>query len=89
MGTVIDYAYHMYNSDNRLAHTPYHSLSISEREAHNARKNLLSHLSARFREKALERAHLSQTGIDYYRNLYPLFYCHLSDALKPDYLSSE
>jgi hypothetical protein len=67
VGTVIDYAYHMYNTDSRLAHTPYHSLTINEREAHNARKNLLNHLSVRFREKALERAQLAQAGIDYYR----------------------
>ncbi|CAF0708033.1 unnamed protein product [Brachionus calyciflorus] len=65
VGTVVDYAHYMYNSDNRLAHTPYHSLTINERNAHNARKNLLSHLAYRYREKALERARVTISGMDY------------------------
>ncbi len=62
VGTVVDYAYYMYNSDNRLAHTPYHSLTINERNAHNARRDLLNHLSFKYREKALERDYLIKTG---------------------------
>ena len=68
IGTVVDYAHYMYNSDNRIAHTPYHSLSINERIAHNARLELLEHLGKRFREKALERAHLAEIGLSYTRN---------------------
>ena len=65
VGTVVDYAHYMYNSDARLAHTPYHSLTISERNAHNARKSLLTHLAYRYREKALEKARLISSGLDY------------------------
>lgn len=68
IGTVVDYAHYMYNSDNRLAHTPYHSLTINERDAHNARKNLLNHLAFRYREKALERANLVGSGLEYLSN---------------------
>lgn len=68
VGSVVDYAYYMYNSDTRLAHTPYHSLTINERNTHNARKNLLDHLGNRFREKSLEKAHLLANGLDYFRN---------------------
>ena len=57
----------MYNSDQRLAHTPYHSLTINERNTYNARKNLLNHFGNKCREKALERAHLLRSGIDKFR----------------------
>ena len=69
VGTVVDYATHMYNSDTRLALTPYHSLTINERNTHNARRELLNHLGRRFREKALERAHILDTGLEYTRKL--------------------
>lgn len=67
VGSVVDYAYYMYNGDARVAHTPYHSLTVEERETHNARKNLLNHLSKRFRESVDERARLSQKGLNIYR----------------------
>jgi hypothetical protein len=69
IGTVVDYAYYMYNSDQRLAHTPYHSLTINERNCHNARKDLLDHLSSKFRDKALDRDHLLKTGGNLNRNI--------------------
>ena len=72
VGTVVDYAYYMYNSDNKIAHTPYHSLTINERNTHNARKRLLDHLGFRYREKALERAHLLQSGLSIYRKLFSI-----------------
>ena len=65
VGTVCDYAYYMYNPDVKLAQTPYHSLSIAERATHNARKELLEHLGRRFREKAMERTSLFESGIDF------------------------
>lgn len=55
----------MYNSDMRLAHTPYHSLTINERNTLNARRNLLDHIGKRFREKALEKIHIIKTGLTY------------------------
>lgn len=65
VGTVVDYAHYMYNSDMRLAHTPYHSLTINERNTLNARRNLLDHIGKRFREKALEKIHIIKTGLTY------------------------
>ncbi len=49
----------------RLAHTPYHSLTINERNTLNARRTLLDHLGKRFREKAIEKAHIVETGLSY------------------------
>ena len=68
VGTVVDYANYMYNSDMRLAHTPYHSLTINERNTLNARRTLLDHLGKRFREKAIEKAHIVETGLNYQSN---------------------
>jgi hypothetical protein len=65
VGTVIDYAYYMYSPEAKLAQTPYHSLSITERSIHNARKELLEHLGRKFREKAVERTVLIDSGVDY------------------------
>ena len=65
VGSVCDYAYYMYNPDIKLAQTPYHSLSITERNVHNARRELLDHLGRRFREKAVERTSLFESGIDF------------------------
>lgn len=62
VGTVVDYAFYMYNSDNRIAHTPYHSLTINERNTYNARRDLLNHLSFKYREKAMERDALLKVG---------------------------
>ena len=81
VGSVVDYAYYMYNADPRIAHTPYHSLTVEERETYNARKNLLAHLSKRFREKVDERESLMQKGLSIYGmylvtfslSLYPIF----------------
>ena len=62
VGSVVDYAHYMYNTDYRLAHTPYHSLTINERSTLNARKSLLNFIGSRFRDKSLENAHLLATG---------------------------
>ncbi|ELT97476.1 hypothetical protein CAPTEDRAFT_221453 [Capitella teleta] len=55
MGTAVDFAYHMYNADRRIAHMPYHALTHAERETFNARRKLLSHMGDILRMKAVER----------------------------------
>ena len=64
VGTVVDYAHYMHNFDTRIAHTPYHSLTHSERDTFNARRELLSHLGKRFREKMIE--HLTKVSNKYH-----------------------
>nr|CAB3221702.1 ankyrin repeat and MYND domain-containing protein 1 [Phallusia mammillata] len=61
-GTVVDYAHWMFFRDSRIAHTPYHALSVKERETYNARKRLLSHLGSLLRHAAVlvERERLKQ-----------------------------
>eukprot|EP00795_Rhopilema_esculentum_P016516 gene16516-7938_t len=54
-GTVVDYAYHVFNQDRRIAHTPYHALSAHERACHNTRKELLEHFGYLLRTAALKR----------------------------------
>jgi hypothetical protein len=54
VGTAIDYGWYMHNSDVRLAQTPYHSLTHTEREVFNSRKELLNHMGKRYREKMVE-----------------------------------
>ncbi|CAG5117826.1 unnamed protein product, partial [Candidula unifasciata] len=55
MGTVVDYLYHVYNQDRRIAHVPYHALTPAERETYNARRQLLAHVGDIARLKAVER----------------------------------
>ncbi len=46
----------MHNTDTRIAHTPYHSLTHAERDTYNGRKDLLAHLGKRFREQMQQAA---------------------------------
>ncbi|CAF0969415.1 unnamed protein product [Didymodactylos carnosus] len=58
IGSVVDYAYHMFFTDHRIAHTPYHSLNNPERLVYNDRKELLAFIAKRFREEAVTHENL-------------------------------
>ncbi|XP_052783756.1 ankyrin repeat and MYND domain-containing protein 1-like isoform X3 [Mya arenaria] len=55
LGTVVDYAYYMFNQDTHIAKTPYHALTHAERETFINRKKLLEHIGDIMRDKAVER----------------------------------
>ncbi|XP_013418534.1 ankyrin repeat and MYND domain-containing protein 1-like [Lingula anatina] len=54
-GTAVDFAYHMFNLDRRIAHMPYHALTHAERDTYNARRKLLGHVGDIMRVKAVEK----------------------------------
>lgn len=54
-GTVIDYAYSVFYQDRKIAHTPYHALSVTERECYNARREMLDHLGDLLRTQVLKK----------------------------------
>ncbi|KAL6469436.1 hypothetical protein MHYP_G00229600 [Metynnis hypsauchen] len=60
LGTAVDYAHHAFNQNWRIASTPYHSLNQREREAYNARHQLLNTMASLLRKAAvsLEKQHL-------------------------------
>ncbi|XP_072517198.1 ankyrin repeat and MYND domain-containing protein 1 [Salminus brasiliensis] len=53
VGTAVDYAYYQFSQDRRICHTPYHALSQHEREAYNARRQLLSTMGVLLRQAAV------------------------------------
>ncbi|XP_060738572.1 ankyrin repeat and MYND domain-containing protein 1 isoform X2 [Tachysurus vachellii] len=59
VGTAVDYAYNMFNKDWRLSHTPYHALQQQEREAYNARRQLITMMAEFMRQAAtsMEKQH--------------------------------
>ncbi|KAK3562346.1 hypothetical protein QTP86_033445 [Hemibagrus guttatus] len=52
IGTAVDYAYYMFNKDWRIAHIPYHALKQQEREAYNARRQLITMMAELMRQAA-------------------------------------
>ncbi|KAF5909795.1 ankyrin repeat and MYND domain-containing protein 1, partial [Clarias magur] len=52
IGTAVDYAYYMFNKDWRVAHIPYHTLKQQEREAYNARHDLITTMAELMRKAA-------------------------------------
>jgi len=55
VGTAVDYAYHKYYLDKRVAFLPYHALSPAERDSFNARKDLLTHLGNLLRRTVVRK----------------------------------
>ena len=41
--------------DRKIAHTPYHALTICERECYNARREMLDHLGDLLRTQVLKK----------------------------------
>ncbi|XP_059197333.1 ankyrin repeat and MYND domain-containing protein 1 isoform X2 [Centropristis striata] len=55
VGTAVDYAYHSFNQDFRIANTPFHALNMRERETFKARHQLLSMMGDLLRQAAGQR----------------------------------
>ncbi|XP_029905656.1 ankyrin repeat and MYND domain-containing protein 1 isoform X2 [Myripristis murdjan] len=55
LGTVVDYAHYAFKQDSRIANTPFHALSMREREIFNARRRLLSMMGDLLRQAAVQR----------------------------------
>lgn len=53
VGTVVDYAHSAFQQNQRMAHTPYHALSKHERQAYNARRQLLGLMGDLLRQEAI------------------------------------
>ncbi|XP_074120273.1 ankyrin repeat and MYND domain-containing protein 1 isoform X2 [Sminthopsis crassicaudata] len=55
VGTAVDYAYFKFYQDRRIAHTPLHSLTQSERETLVLRKKFLEYMGLRLRKAVLAK----------------------------------
>ncbi|XP_050950219.1 ankyrin repeat and MYND domain-containing protein 1 [Labeo rohita] len=53
VGTVVDYAHCAFQQNQRMAHTPYHALNKHERQAYNARRQLLDLMGDLLRQAAI------------------------------------
>ncbi|XP_030646954.1 ankyrin repeat and MYND domain-containing protein 1 [Chanos chanos] len=62
VGTAVDYAFHSFQQDWHIAHTPYHALNQREREVYNARRQLLGLMGDLVRQEAvkMERQRMEQ-----------------------------
>jgi len=57
-GTIVDYGYHVFSQDRRIACTPYHALSSIEREVYNSRRAMLECIGAHLRRAARQKEEL-------------------------------
>ncbi|XP_030583500.1 ankyrin repeat and MYND domain-containing protein 1 isoform X2 [Archocentrus centrarchus] len=55
VGTAVDYAHYSFKQDSYIANTPFHALSIREREIFKARRKLLSTMEDLLRQAAVQR----------------------------------
>ncbi|XP_044218554.1 ankyrin repeat and MYND domain-containing protein 1 isoform X1 [Thunnus albacares] len=55
VGTAVDYAYHSFNQDSRIANTPFHALNMREREIFKERRQLLSLMGDLLRQTVGQR----------------------------------
>ncbi|XP_054645530.1 ankyrin repeat and MYND domain-containing protein 1-like isoform X2 [Dunckerocampus dactyliophorus] len=55
IGTAVDYAYQSFNQDSGIASTPYHALSMEEREVFQIRRQLLSMMGNLLRKAAAQK----------------------------------
>ncbi|CAM4657343.1 unnamed protein product [Leuciscus chuanchicus] len=53
VGTVVDYAHSTFQQNQRMSHTPYHALNKHERQAYNARQQLLGLMGDLLRQEAI------------------------------------
>ncbi|XP_033937332.1 ankyrin repeat and MYND domain-containing protein 1 isoform X4 [Pseudochaenichthys georgianus] len=55
VGTAVDFAHYSFNQDSHIANTPFHTLSMRERETFKARRQLLSMMGDLLRQTAAQR----------------------------------
>ncbi|XP_063748384.1 ankyrin repeat and MYND domain-containing protein 1 isoform X2 [Eleginops maclovinus] len=55
LGTAVDFAHHSFSQDLRIANTPFHALSMRERETFKARRQLLSMMGDLLTQTAAQR----------------------------------
>ncbi|KAK5906894.1 hypothetical protein CesoFtcFv8_004799 [Champsocephalus esox] len=55
VGTAVDFAHYSFNQDSHIANTPFHTLSMRERETFKAQRQLLSMMGDLLRQTAAQR----------------------------------
>ncbi|KAM9385759.1 ankyrin repeat and MYND domain-containing protein 1-like [Pholidichthys leucotaenia] len=55
VGTAVDYAHYSFHQDLHIANTPFHALSLQEREIYNAWQKLLSMMGHLLRQAAVQK----------------------------------
>ncbi|XP_061540762.1 ankyrin repeat and MYND domain-containing protein 1-like isoform X2 [Phycodurus eques] len=55
IGTAVDYAHISFNQDSGIAHTPYHALSLGQRETFRIQRQLLSMMGSLLKKSVVQR----------------------------------